>query len=117
MDFDVNLELEAFKISYEKSMDFKVKNQKINEKISSKNSVVFDCIFLWVLGGFGEDFGRVLGGVWRLLAPLGSLFGILFWCFYLQCSPKGLLEAPGIDFGSILKGLARVLGWVLGGFW
>ena len=69
-----------------------------------------------VWGGFWEDFGRVLGGVWRLLAPLGSLLGILFWCFYLQCSPKGLLEAPGIDFGSILKGLARVLGWVWEGF-
>ena len=78
MDFDVNLGLEACEISYEKSMDFEVKNQKIREKISSKNNVVFDCIFLWVLGGFGEDFGRVLGGVWRLLASLGSLFGVIF---------------------------------------
>ena len=87
------------------------------KKTVPKNVVFFDCVFLLILGGFGEDFGRVLGRVWRLLASLGSLFGIIFWCFYLQCSPKGLLEAPGIDFGSILKGLARVLGWVLGGFW
>ena len=57
-----------------------------------------------------------MGGVWELLASLGSFFGIFFRCFYLQCSPKGLLEAPGIDFGSILKGLARVLGWVWEGF-
>ena len=110
---DTNMRIKACELSYEKSMDFEVQNQKIREKISSTINVVFDCIFLWILGGFGEDFGRVLGGVWRLLALLGSLFGILFWCFYLQCSPKGLLEAPGIDFGSILKGLARVLGWVL----
>ena len=33
--------------------------------------------------------------------------------FYLECFPKELLEAPGLDFGSILKGL----GWVWGGFW
>ena len=46
-------------------MDFEVKNQKIRETISSKNNVVFDCIFLWVLGGFGEDFGRILGGFWE----------------------------------------------------
>ena len=51
MDFDVNLGLEACKISYEKSMDFEATNQKIREKINSKNNVVFDCIFLWVLGG------------------------------------------------------------------
>ena len=78
MDFDVNLGFEACEISYEKSMDFEVQNQKIHEKISSKNNVVFDCIFLRVLGGFGKDFGRVLGGVWRLLASLGSLFGVFF---------------------------------------
>ena len=78
MDFDVNLGLEACEISYEKSMDFEVKNQKIREKISSKNNVVFDCIFLRILGGFGTDFGKVLGGFWRLLAFLRSLFGINF---------------------------------------
>ena len=78
MDFDVNLGLEACKISYEKSMDFEAKNQKICDKVFSKNNDFFDCIFLWILGGFGEDFGRVLGGVWRLLASLGSLFGVIF---------------------------------------
>jgi len=101
LDFDVNLGLEACKISYEKSMDFEAKNQKIREKVSSKNNDFFDCIFLWILGGFGEDFGRVLGGVWRLLASLGSLFGIIF-------SPKGLLKASGLHLIFILKGLGGV---------
>ena len=32
---------------------------------------------------------------------------------YSERSPKGLLEAPGSDFGSILKDL----GGVWGGFW
>ena len=59
-------------------MDFEVKNQKILEKIRFKNNVFFDCIFLWILGGFGEGLGRVLGGVWRLLASLRSLFGVDF---------------------------------------
>ena len=36
------------------------------------------------------------------------LFGL-----YLECSPTGLLEAPRLDFGSILKGLGRLLQ----GFW
>ena len=88
-------------------------SQFFRENISSKNNVVFNCIFLWVLGGFGEDFGRVLGGVWRLLAPLEPFFGVLFGCLYLECSLEGLLGPPGLDFGSIWRGLGRV--W--GGFW
>ena len=101
-------------------MDFEVKNQKFLKKSGSK-TMFFSISFFYgfwvglgrILGGFWEGFG----GSWRLLAHFwASFFGIRFWCFYLQCSPKGLLEAPGIDFGSILKGLARVLGWVLGRF-
>ena len=94
-------------------MDFEVKNQKILEEIRFKNNVFFDCIFLWILGGFGEDFGMVLGGVWSLLVPLGALFGIIFWGLYPEGSPKGVLEGPRVDFDSILEGL----GWVWGGFW
>ena len=109
----MNLGLETYTKSYEKSMDFEVKNQKNREKSSSKNVVFFDCIFRLILGGFGEDFGRVLGGVWRLLAPLGPLFGVIFWGLYPEGSPKGVLEGPRVDFGSILEGL----GWVWGGFW
>ena len=62
---------------------------------------------------FGEGFGRVLGKVWRVLASLGPLFCVFFWCLYSECSPTGVLEAPGLDFGSIFKGL----GGVWGGFW
>ena len=109
----MNLGLETYTKSYEKSMDFEVTNQKNREKNSSKNVVFFDCIFRLILGGFGEDFGRVLGGVWRLLAPLGPLFGVIFWGLYSERSPKVLLEASGFHFGSILKGL----GGVWGGFW
>ena len=54
----MNLGLEACEISYEQSMDFEVKNVKIREKIRFKTSVFFDCIFLSILGGFGEDLGR-----------------------------------------------------------
>ena len=58
-----------------------------------------------VWGGFLERFG----GSWRLL---GHFFAS-FWCLYSECSPTGVLKAPGLDFGSIFKGLGRV--W--GGFW
>ena len=53
--------------------------------------------------------GRVLGGVWRLWEPLRAFLGVIFSCFYLGWSSKGLLEASGLDFGSILGGLE--------GFW
>ena len=42
-----------------------------------------------------------------------AAFGSIFWCLYLECSPKGLLEPPGFDFGSILVGF----GGVWGTFW
>ena len=53
-------------------------NHKYPHEIDSKSNVFFDCIFLWILGGFGEGLGRVLGEVWRLLASLRSLFGVDF---------------------------------------
>ena len=34
------------------------------------------------MGGFGKDFGRVVGRVWRLLAPFGLLLGAFFACLY-----------------------------------
>ena len=63
-----------------------------------------------ILGGFGEGFGGGLGVVWRVLVSLQPLFGVFFWCLYSECSPKGVLEAPGLDFGSIFKGLGEVWG-------
>ena len=66
------------------------------------------------LGGsgtpFGRGLGRVLGGVWRFWGPLRTFFGVIFSCLYLGWSSKGLLEASGLDFGSILGGLEGILG-------
>ena len=90
-----------------------MKIEENREKSRSKNDVFFDCIFLLILEGFGDDFETVLGGVWSLLVPLGPLFGIIFWGLYPEGSPKGVLEGPRVDFDSILEGL----GWVWGGFW
>ena len=61
------------------------------------------------LGGFGGSFGKgleALGAFWVVLeAP--------FSCLYLQWSSEMLLEPSGLDFGSILMDLGRILG----GFW
>ena len=47
------------------------------------------------------------------MEPLGDS-GQFFWhfvsCLYLEWSSKVLLEASGLDFGSISKGLGRILG-------
>ena len=77
MDFDEKLGLEAYSKSYEKSMDFEVKDQKILEKIRFKNNVFFDSIFLWILGGFGEN----LGAIWRVKNLIFQIafFDFAFW--------------------------------------
>ena len=54
-------------------------------------------------------------GVWRLLGPLGSVFGVLFPGLYPERSPKGLLEGTELDFGSILEGTALDFGSILEG--
>ena len=60
--------------------------------------------------------GRVLGGVWRLWEPLRPFFGVIFSCLYLGWSSIGLLEASGLDFGSILGGLEGIWGGFGKGF-
>ena len=62
------------------------------------------------MGSIWEGLGEVLGGIWRLLGPLGSFLELFFSCLYLQWSSKVVLEASGLDFGSILEGLGRILG-------
>ena len=62
---------------------------------------------------FGRGLGRVLGEVWRLWRPRGSFFGIVFSCLYLGWFWQVVLEASGLDFGSILGCFGRILG----GFW
>ena len=64
------------------------------------------------MGSIWEGLGEVLGGIWRLLGPLGSFLEAFFSCWYLEWFSKVVLEASGLDFGSILQGL----GWILGRF-
>ena len=94
-------------------MVFEVKIEENHEQNAFKIDGFFACVFLSILSGFGAGLGRVLGGVWRLWGVPWAAFGFIFWCLYLECSPKGLLEPPGFDFGSILDGL----GGVWGAFW
>ena len=61
-------------------------------------------------------FGRVLGGVWSLSGVSWATFGPIFGCLYFECSPKGALEAPGVDFGVIWRGLGGVFGGFFGDF-
>ena len=65
---------------------------------------------------FGRGLGRVLGEVWRLWRPRGSFFDIIFSWLYLGWSSKVVLEASGLDFGSILGCLERILGGFGEGF-
>ena len=55
------------------------KSRKIVKTNASRNIVFFACVFDSILGGFGAGFGRVLGGGWGLLAPLGLYFLVFFW--------------------------------------
>ena len=64
------------------------------------------------LAGFGGGFGRHL----KLLGPLGSILEIFFSCLYLQWSSKVVLEASGLDFGSILGCFGKILGGFGRGF-
>ena len=59
---------------------------------------------------FGRGLGRVLGEVWRLWRPRGSFFDIVFSCLYLGWFSQVVLEASGLDFGSILKCFGRISG-------
>ena len=108
------------------------------ENYSPKNQFKF---------GFWEGLGLYLGGVgslvgriWRLMGLVGLFWEVFFSCLYLEWSSKVLLEASGLDFASILRGLGRILGvfwlgfgrkfrefwlvlgycglhWVIGTFW
>ena len=87
--------------------------------------LVFGMVFKSALGGvwlgFWLDFidlGRILGRFWdglgrvwcRLLGLLGLFWKLFFSFLYLEWSSKVLLEASGLDFGSVLMGLGRILG-------
>ena len=67
----------------------------------------------WVLGGSWLPFGRGFGRRFEPLGDSGPFFWHFFSCLYLEWSSKVLLEASGLDLGSISRGLGRILG----GFW
>ena len=100
--------------SSKKAMDFEVKIEKNREKNVSKKYVFFDCVFLSILGGFGEGFGRGLEPLgaswatfWRLFLML--VFGMLSkralggsWArFWLDFEGSG--EGFGEGFGRVLR--------------
>ena len=86
----------------------------------------FGPAFLSILERFEEDFGRVSGGFWSLLAILGAPFFVFLWARNLKIQfehheqprypSKSVLGGPQLDFGSILEGLGRVWGKGLEGF-
>ena len=45
------------------------------------------------------------GGSWAIFL---LHFGVFVWSLCSECSPKGLGEASGVDFGSILAGFGGV---------
>ena len=70
MDFDLNLGLETCHKSYEKPMDFWVKNQKNREKTVPKTmffSIAFFYRFWEGLGRFWDAFGRGFRASWSFL--------------------------------------------------
>ena len=65
---------------------FEVQIEENHENDAFKNSVFFACVFLSILGGFGDGFGRVLGG---FVASLGPLLASFFDAYILNALQKG----------------------------
>ena len=77
----------------------------------------FWVVFEWILGGFGEGFGRVLGGVWNLLGvswgtffPMGDGEKHVFPHGGPKRRPRGLLDSIWGGFGEVLGGIWEPLG-------
>ena len=69
-------------------MDFEVEISKNREKNASKNYVFFDCVFLSILGGFGEGFGTLLGGDLEAVGLSLAVFLLLFFKPLCSRGPK-----------------------------
>ena len=65
----------------------------------------------WI--GLGSVWGRFWGRFGSFLASLGPLLASFCDACILNALQEGVLQAPGLDFSSILKGL----GEVRRGFW
>ena len=83
-------------------------------QISSGKKKATKFLKKWIWEGLGLHLGRGWGSFWEGFggfgALLGSFFGVVFSCLHLGWSSKGVLEASGLDFGSILEGLEGILG-------
>ena len=69
---------------------------------------------------FGRGLGRVLGQVWRLWRPSWAVLEPLFSMLAFGVVFKVLLEASGLDAGSILRGFWEGLRGIFersGRFW
>ena len=62
------------------------KYRKIVNKNASENNVFFDCVFLSILGGFGEGFGTLLGGD---LEPVGLSLAVFLLLFFKPLCSRG----------------------------
>ena len=61
-----NLNAGVHRKSIKKLMDLGVEIERNHDKNVSQITVFGRCVFPSILGGFGEGFGRVWGGVWSL---------------------------------------------------
>ena len=87
--------------------------QKIVAKLEQENegAIIAGKNVLDSCGGpFGKGLGRVSAGVWRPVGSLKTFLGVIFSCLYWGWSSEGLLEASGLDFGSIFWGLDGIWG-------
>ena len=91
----------------------KEKSEKIRETNESPNDVFFDRIFEWILGGFGEGFGELLGGIWEALEALGSFFDVIFY----EVTTHLKLRISSIEKKRSQEGIWRGLGTILDSFW
>ena len=93
-------------------MDFERKNKKIREKKRVSKRCFFDRIFEWILRGFGEGFGKLLGEIWEALEALGSFFDVIFD----QVTTHLKLRISSIEKKRSQERIWRGLGTILDGF-
>ena len=94
-------------------MVFEVKIEEKREANGSKNIVFFGCCLNQFWRGLGWVWGRFWERFGGFLASLGPLLASFCDACILNALQKGVLQAPGLDFSSILRGL----GEVRRGFW
>ena len=102
-----NLHANTHRASMNKLMDFDLEIEEHREKNGSPNNAFFDHVFLSISGGFGKGLGRVLGGVWRVLAPPGPSLGHPFSLLLFGMGSGRAPGASGARFWMDFEGLGR----------